>query len=105
MQIRDNIKSPYMFVSELYCVVLMLLCFVAACIYVPFFMKEYDIPIILRKAGSNIFYDLLMIRIYVYIAFMTLAGALPHLTMFFLKDKCLHTTDQDFFGINWADYY
>jgi len=93
MQIRDNIKSPYMFVSEAYCILLMIGTFVAACIYVPFFMKEYDIPIILRKAGSNIFYDLLMIRIYVYMAFMTLSGALPHLTMFFLNDKCLHTTD------------
>jgi len=93
MQIRDNIKSPYMFVSELYCICLMIACLIGACIYVPFFMKEYDIPIILRKAGSNIFYDLLMIRIYVFLAFMTLAGSLPHLTMFFLKDKCLHTTD------------
>ena len=91
--IRDNIVSPYMFVSEIYIVFLMCLCFIACNIYCPFKMKEYDIPVFLRKAGSNIFYDILMIRIYIYMFFMMFTGALPHLTMFFLDHKCLHTTD------------
>lgn len=103
--IAQNIQSNYMFISEIYVIFLMMLTFVMAVIYVPFRMKEHDIPIILRQAGSNTFYDLMIIRIMFFICFMVLSGALPHLTMYHLDDECLHTTDADFFGINFTDFY
>jgi hypothetical protein len=40
-----------------------------------------------------------------FIGFMVLSGSLPHLTMYHLDDECLHTTDSDFFGINFTDFY
>ena len=105
INIRENIRSAYMMVSELFVMLLIVCCFILAVIYVPFFMKEHDIPIILRRAGSNVFFDLLQIRLVIFIYYMILTGSLPHLTMYWLKDRCLHTTDEDYFGINWTDYY
>ena len=47
----------------------------------------------------------MVIRIMFFVAFMVLSGALPHLTMYHLDDECLHTSDEDFFGINFTDFY
>lgn len=105
IDIRNNISSPYMMTSEIYIIILMVMAFLAAAIYVPFRMKEHSIPILLRNASSNVFYDFMKIRIYVFIYFMTLAGCLPHLMFYFHHDVCLHTYSSQFFGIDWTDYY
>ena len=91
--IKNNLISTYMMVSEAFVIFLMFCCTIGAVIYVPFCLKEHDIPILLRRAGSNVFFDLLTIRLLIYAYFLVLTGSLPHLTMYYLNDACLHTTD------------
>lgn len=93
ISIKENLVSSYMEISEGFIIFLMFCCMLGAVIYVPFCMKEHDIPILLRRAGSNVFFDLLTIRLLIYSYFLVLTGSLPHLTMYYLHDACLHTTD------------
>lgn len=104
-QIRDNIRSPYMILSSVYVILLMMVTFAIATIWAPFKMKEHHIPAFLRKAESNVFYDFMRVRVLSFVYFMTLSGCLPHLTFYFVNDVCLHTYSQRDFGLNWTDYY
>ena len=105
LEIRNNIESFYMRLSELYVVVLMLINFGVSCIWVPFRMREHHIPVFLRKAQSNVFYDFMRIRVLSFAYFITLAGCLPQMTFYYVNDVCLHTYSERDFGINWTDYY
>jgi len=103
--IRDNIYSPYMLVSEIYIFIQMLVCAFLALIWFPFKLREYEIPLIMRKARANVFFDFMRIRIMAFVYFLVLVGSLPQLLFLFPNDTCLHTRDEVDFGINWTDYY
>jgi hypothetical protein len=77
VEIRDNINSPYMLVSDIYVGILLVGTFFVTCYWVPFRMKEFHIPPFLRKAQSNVFFDFMRIRIICFIFFITLSGSLP----------------------------
>lgn len=44
-RLRDNMTSYYMMFSEILILIQMFICFVVACIWIPFSMNEYQIPI------------------------------------------------------------
>ena len=91
--IRDNLNSPFTFVSEIYVVALMFLCFYAACVWIPYQINEYQVPIYFRSTYSNVFYDFLKLRIFFFGYFMVLSGCLPQLIFYDMSSdqKCLHT--------------
>ena len=103
--IRDNIFSPYMVISDIYIFALMFATAIITCIWIPFFMKDHHIPIFLRHSNSNVFFDVMMIRIFCFTFFITLSGSLPQLTFYKVSEACLHTADDVGFNINWTDYY
>lgn len=82
-------------VSEAYIMLTMLAVAFVACVYIPFNMKEYNIPIYFRQARSNVFLDLLRLRIAAFAYFIVLSGCLPHFN-FYILDKCLHTASPNF---------
>lgn len=74
--IRNNMDSLYMKVSEIFILVLMLFTAFMACVWIPYNMNEYGMPIYFRDSNSNVFLDLLNLRIIVFAYFMTLSGTL-----------------------------
>lgn len=102
-QVRNNLESTYMIVSESYVLIMMLCTAFIACVFLPYNAKERTIPIYLRQAQSNVFLDFLYLRIGAFAFFMMLSGCLPQLN-FYRLDVCLHTTSTKF-GLLWTDYY
>ena len=45
------------------------------------------------------------IKIIAYVYFLMMVGTLPHFMFYAPDDKCLHTSNEKDFGINWSDYY
>lgn len=76
-QVRDNLESTYMIVSESYVLIMMLITAFVCCVFLPFNAKERTIPIYMRQAQSNVFLDFLYLRIGAFIFFMMLSGCLP----------------------------
>lgn len=103
--IRDNLYSPFMYISEIYVVIQIVICAFLCLIYFPFRLKEYQIPLILRKSKANVFFDYMRIKIIAYVYFLIMVGTLPHFMFYVPNDKCLHTVNEADFGINWTDYY
>lgn len=101
--IRNNLESIYMEVSEAYVLIMMLIVAFLCCVYVPYNMKERDIPIYFRQSQSNVFLDFLNLRITAFFFFIVLSGCLPHLN-FYVLSTCLHTASNNF-GIQWTDNY
>ena len=106
MSIRDNLVSVYMRTSEVYIMVMMLLAAFFACIWIPYNMNEYGIPIFFRDANSNVFLDFLRMRIVAFSLFMTLSGCLPHFNFYKTSsdNTCLHTSSS-FASVEWTDSY
>lgn len=76
--IRDNLDSYYMKASEIFIMLLMLFSAFMACVWIPYNMNEYGMPIYFRDSNSNVFLDLLNLRIIAFAYFITLSGTLAH---------------------------
>ena len=74
--IRDNMDSMYMKISEILILVLMLFTAFMACVWIPYNMNEYGMPIYFRDSNSNVFLDLLNLRLVSFAYFITLSGTL-----------------------------
>lgn len=74
--IQKNMNSNYMKISEIFILVLMLLAAFMACVWIPYNMNEYDMPIYFRDSNSNVFLDLLNLRLVAFAYFITLSGTL-----------------------------
>jgi len=100
-QIRDNLVSIYMIVSEILVLFLMGTSAFFACIFIPFNMNEYSLPIYFRDSNSNVFLDFLKMRILAFLYFIILSGCLPHFNFYRLtaENKCLYSSSTNF-GIN-----
>ena len=90
VNVRDNINSNFMLVSEAYIMLLMLVCMIFVTIIIPQKMKEHHVPMLMRQADENMFHVMMRVRCFVYLFYITLAGCLAHLTNFY-PDACLHT--------------
>lgn len=79
--------------SEVLIMLLLVLCFIIACVYIPYSINEYKIPIYLRTTYSNVFLDYLKLRVFVFAYFIILSGTLPHFNFYVVDEdaKCLHT--------------
>ena len=98
-QIRNNIYSVYSRMSTGFVLVLMIVLACLSTIYVPYYLKEYSIPAILRVTNDNMFFSTMRIRTLTFFSFMICAGCLPQLHFFIVEDVCLHTTNPDPFGL------
>lgn len=78
---------------------------IANTVYVPFYLKEHQIPIVFRSPQSNIFFDVTRVRLYLFVAFIMLSACIPHVIFYYTDHPCLHTVSQEDFGIDWTDYY
>ena len=74
--------SPYMRASEVLVMALMLLSAFMACVWIPYNMNEYGMPILFRDSNSNVFLDLLNLRQFAFAYFMSLSGCLAHLQFY-----------------------
>lgn len=91
VNIRNNMVSIFMKISEVLILLLMLLAAFLACVWIPYNMNEYDIPIYLRETESNVWLDFLKMRLIAFALFITLSGCLPQFNFYNLTDLCLHT--------------
>lgn len=89
--IRDNITSPYIMISTIYLLILMLAAFILAVIVFPQKIREHHIPVLLRQADENMFHVVMRVRNGTLLYFIVLAGCLCQLTNYFVEDRCLHT--------------
>lgn len=107
--IRNNIYASFMVVSEAYIFILMLVLLFFTVYLIPVKMKEYHVPIILRRADENMFHVIMRGRNACLLIFIALSGSLPHLFNYFVEDVCLHAnTDPIWFSafdVNMTDYY
>lgn len=104
-QIRHNIYSIYSRTSTAFVLLIMVLMAAFSAIIVPYYLKEYAIPAILRMTNDNMFFSTMRIRTLTYFAFMICAGCLSHLNFYVVQDECLHTQNPDPFGLVWTDRY
>ena len=104
-QVRRNIYSVYSRASTVFVLLIMLVLAGLSTIYVPYYLKEYSIPAILRVTNDNMFFSTMRIRSLTYLCFIISAGCLPHLHFYNVHDVCLHTDNSDIFGIVWTDRY
>lgn len=56
--IRHNVNSMYMFISIIYVLFLMALVTGFNAVYVSFFLKEHQVPLIFRNPDSSLYYDI-----------------------------------------------
>lgn len=75
-----------------------------ACVWIPYNMNEYDIPIYMRETESNVWLDFLKMRIIAFVLFITLSGCLPQFNFYNFSDLCLHTQSLKM-DIVWTDSY
>lgn len=68
--------STFMKTSEIFILCLMLLAAFMACVWIPYNMNEYGMPIYFRDSNSNVFLDLLNLRLIAFAYFITLSGCL-----------------------------
>lgn len=96
--------SPYMRASEVLVMVLMLLSAFMACVWIPYNMNEYGMPILFRNSNSNVFLDLLNLRLFAFAYFMSLSGCLAHLQFYKIDPSvpCLHTSSSQV-SLTWVD--
>jgi hypothetical protein len=96
-----------MLVSDAYIIITMAFAAFMACIWIPFKMNEYQLPIYFRESNSNIWLDFLLLRIIAFFAFVSLSGCLPHFVFYNVNqwNKCLHTSHPDWIDITWTDQY
>lgn len=104
-KIKHNIYSIYGRVSTGFVLLIMVLLAVLSTIIVPFELKEYSIPAILRLTNDNMFFSTMRIRTLTYFGFLICAGCLPHLSFYIVRADCLHTSNPDPFGLVWTDRY
>lgn len=107
--IRNNIYNTYMVTSEVYIGCLMVLLFALAVVIIPQKMREQHVPMILRQAEENLFAVIMRARAMTLLLFISLSGALTHLTNYYVEDVCLHTINEpkliSAFNVNMTDYY
>lgn len=93
--IRDNINSPYMYASFAYTMLLMLIVVAVNTVYVPYFLKEYQIPLIFRNPDSSMYYDIQRAKDLFYVVFLVLSGIPAQLNFYVIGGTCLHTHNED----------
>lgn len=104
-QVRRNIYSIYSRISTIFVLLIMVVLAGLSTIYVPYYLKEYSIPAILRLTNDNLFFSTMRIRSLTYACFIISAGCLPHLHFYNVRDNCLHTNNSEYFGLLWTDRY
>jgi hypothetical protein len=103
--VRHNIFSIYSRVSTGFVLAVMIGLGLLTTIYVPYYLKEFSIPAILRVTNDNMFYSTMRIRTLTFFSFLICAGCLPHLAFYEVRGKCLYTSHPDPFGLVWTDRY
>ena len=74
-------------------------------IYVSFFLKEHQVPLIFRNPDSSIYYDIQRAKILFFLVFIILSGIMCSLNFYDVDAKCLHTFEEDVFGSTSVDLY
>jgi hypothetical protein len=101
--IRHNVNSLYMFISIIYVLFLMALVTGFNAIYISYFLKEHQVPLIFRNPDSNLFYDIQRAKILFYLVFIVLSGVLGSLNFYDMNAKCLHTYDESLIRSDYVD--
>lgn len=103
--IRHNVNSMFMFVSIIY--VLLLMAFVTGfnTIYISYFMKEHQVPLIFRNPDSSIYYDIQRAKNLFYVIFIVLTGIPGSLNFYNVEATCLHTYDESNFPSKSVDLF
>jgi hypothetical protein len=80
--VRRNIYSIYSRASTGFVLLIMIMMAILSTVYIPFSLKEYAIPAILRVTNDNMFFSTMRIRTLTYFIFMICGGCLPHLSFY-----------------------
>lgn len=94
-----------MFASVIYTLVLMVAISGFNVVYVSFFLKEHQVPLIFRNPDSSIYYDIQRAKILFFLVFIILSGIMCSLNFYDVDGKCLHTFEEDVFGSTSVDLY
>jgi hypothetical protein len=104
-RVRNNIYSIYSRASTAFVLLLMIFLACLSTIYIPYYLKEFSIPAILRMTNDNMFFSTMRIRTLTFFSFMICGGCLPQLNFYIVEDMCLRTTNPKVFGLLWTDKY
>jgi len=94
-----------MFASVIYTLILMAAIAGFNVVYVSFFLKEHQVPLIFRNPDSSIYYDIQRAKILFFIVFMILSGIMCSINFYDVDASCLHTFDEENFGSTSVDLY
>ena len=83
-EVRDQIDSYFMIVSEGYILLLMLFLSILAVHVIPETLKEHHIPMLFRQADENMFSVIMRARIFAYFYFIILCGCMPQLSLYYV---------------------
>jgi hypothetical protein len=103
VSIRHNVNSIYMYTSVGYVIFLMIVVSIFNVIYISYFMKEHQVPLIFRNPDSSIYYDTQRAKNLFYLVFIVLSGILGSLNFYDVDAKCLHTYDETNFSSQSVD--
>ena len=103
--IRHNVNSTYMFASVVYTLFLMAAVSFFNVVYVSYFMKEHQVPLIFRNPDSSIYYDTQRAKNLFFVVFIVLSGILGSLNFYDVGANCLHTYNEEKITSEFVDLY
>lgn len=92
-----------MFVSVIYVLFLMGVVTGFNTVYVSYYMKEHQVPLIFRNPDSSLYYDTQRAKILFYVVFIVLSGVLGSLNFYDPDTTCLHTYNEESVSSEYVD--
>jgi hypothetical protein len=103
--IRDNYNGSFIKGSEIFILVAMGCFTIFNFLFVPFRLKDRQIPIIFRNSDTNEWYERRRVQNLIFFLIWIMGGCLPNLSFFAYGAPCLHTSDNDRFSVTVSDRY
>ena len=103
--IRDNYNGNFIKGSEIFILVAMGCFTIFNSLFVPFRLKDRQIPIIFRNSDTNEWYERRRVQNFIFFLIWIMGGCLPNLSFFAYGAPCLHTSDNERFSVTVSDRY
>jgi hypothetical protein len=94
-----------MYASVGYTLFLMALVTLFNTVYIPYFIKEHQVPLIFRNPDSSLFFDTQRAKNLFYMIFLVLSGILASLNFYDTASPCLHTYSEAAISTEYVDLY
>ncbi|CDW90585.1 UNKNOWN [Stylonychia lemnae] len=105
ISVKHNVQSSYMFISVAFDLLLIGIVSLFNVMYISFYLKEHQVPIIFRNPDSSLYYDIQRAKNFFFVCYLTLTGILAQLNFYDAYGKCLHTQNEKSFSSTDVDMY